>query len=174
MFSKHTVHRQGYLQLITTKDGDNKTNTLAWAICETESGNTCEYFSNKCYETDLSRYLSGTSAIFSDRQKGIKKFHDKFQSKIGRCFNHIIGNCRKHIHGTGQTLNVKSAWALLRNDPMEVDYRKTLVRLTRQSPLALQQSILMTSSHTRMESICNECRRRRDVCIQDKPNCGRS
>ena len=82
-FSKHTVYREGYLHLLTTKDGDKKQFALAWAICETKSGDVYEYFSNKCHEADLSRYLSDTSVIFSDRQKGIKKFHDKFQSKIG-------------------------------------------------------------------------------------------
>ena len=43
-FSKHSVYREGYLHLLTTKDGDNKTIALAWAICETESGDTYDYF----------------------------------------------------------------------------------------------------------------------------------
>ena len=134
-FSKHTVYREGYLHLLTTKDGNNKTIILAWAICETESSHTYEYFSNKCHEAGLSRYLSGTSVIFSDRQKGLKTFHDKFQAKTARCFKHIIGNCMKHIHGTGQTFKPQTAWAV-RNAPTEVDYQKALERLKRESPLA--------------------------------------
>jgi len=134
-FSKHTVYREGYLHLLTTRDGDNKTIALAWAICETESGDTYKYFSSKCHEAGLSRYLSSTSIIFSDRQKGIKNFHDKFAAKTGRCFKHIIDNCKKQVNGTGQTFQDKTAWAL-RNAPTEVQYNLALVRLQRESPVA--------------------------------------
>ena len=89
--------------MITTRDGDNKTIVLAWSICETESSDTYEYFTTKCHKTGLSRYLSAAGVIFSDRQKDIKSFHVKFTSKIGRCFHHIIGNCQKRLHGSGQS-----------------------------------------------------------------------
>ena len=134
-FSKHTVYREGYLHLLTTKDGNNKTIVLAWAVCETESGDTYEYFSTKCHDAGLSRYLSSAGVIFSDRQKGIKKFHDKFHAKIGRCFKHIIGNCQKHLKGSGQTFQDKTAWAL-RNAPTEAGYQLALARLKLESPLA--------------------------------------
>ena len=39
-FSKHTIWRDGYFHLLTTRDGDNRMLPLAWALCETESGDT--------------------------------------------------------------------------------------------------------------------------------------
>ena len=54
-FSKHTVYRDGQLHLLTTRDGDNKTIVLAWAICETESKATYEYFATKCHEVPRGR-----------------------------------------------------------------------------------------------------------------------
>ena len=48
---------------------------------------------------------------------------------------HIIGNCEKHIHGSGETFTKKVAWAL-RNAPTEVEYHKALLRLKRENPLA--------------------------------------
>ena len=134
-FSKHIVYREGYLHLLTTRDGDNKTIVLAWAVCETESGDAYKYFSSKCHEAGLTRYLNGSSIIFSDRQKGIKEFHDKFPAKVGRCFKHIIENCRKHVHGTGQNFKVQTAWAL-RNAATEAEYKVALARLKRESPRA--------------------------------------
>jgi len=134
-FSKHPVYRDGMLHLLTTRDGDNKTIVLAWAICETESAETYKYFATKCHEAGLSRYLSSAGIIFSDRQKGIKSFHDKFTSKIGRCFHHIIGNCNTHLKGTGQTFKVESAWALQRAST-EAAYKLALRRVKRESPLA--------------------------------------
>ena len=134
-FSKHPVYRDGMMHLLTTRDGNNKTIVLAWAICETESSETYKYFATQCHEAGLSRYLSASSIIFSDRQKGIKSFHDKFNSKIGRCFNHIIGNCQKHLVGSGQTFTVQSAWAV-QKAPTEDAYKLALQRLKRESPRA--------------------------------------
>ena len=134
-FSKHNVYRDGQLHLLTTRDGDNKTLVLAWAICETESSETYEYFATKCHEAGLTRYLSGAAIIFSDRQKGIKSFHDKFPSKIGRCFNHIIDNCQKHLHGSGQTFTLSTAWNL-QKAPTEAEYKLALAKLKRESPRA--------------------------------------
>ena len=110
--------------MLTTRDGDNKTIALAWAVCETESGDTYKYFSGKCHEAGMTRYLNASSIIFSDRQKGIKVFHNKFPAKVGRCFQHIIENCRKHLHGSGQTFQA------------ERDYKLQLERLKRESPRA--------------------------------------
>ena len=56
-FSKHIVYREGYLHLLTTRDGNNKTIVLAWAVCETESGDTYMYFSDKCHEDKISECL---------------------------------------------------------------------------------------------------------------------
>jgi len=134
-FSKHTVYRDGQLHLLTTRDGNNKTLVLAWAICETESSDTYEYFATKCHEAGVSRYLSAAAIIFSDRQKGIKRFHDEFPSKIGRCFKHIVENCQKHIHGSGQTFTQSAAWALQRA-ATEAEYKLALAKLKRESPLA--------------------------------------
>ena len=134
-FSKHIVYREGYLHLLTTRDGNNKTIVLAWAVCETESGDTYKYFSDKCHEAGMTRYLNASSIIFSDRQKGIKVFHNKFPAKVGRCFQHIIENCRKHLHGSGQTFQAKTAWEV-RGAPTERDYKLQLARLKRESPRA--------------------------------------
>ena len=134
-FSKHIVYREGYLHLLTTRDGNNKTIALAWAVCETESGDTYKYFSDKCHEAGMTRYLNASSIIFSDRQKGIKVFHNKFPAKVGRCFQHIIENCRKHLHGSGQTFQAKTAWEV-RNAPTQRDYKLQLERLKRESPRA--------------------------------------
>jgi len=134
-FSKHPIYRDGMLHLLTTRDGNNKTIVLAWAICETESGDTYDYFARQCHLAGLSRYLSAATLIVSDRQKGIKRFHDAFAAKEGRCFNHIIGNCQKHISGSGQSFNVAMAWALQRA-PTETEYKAQLLILKRQSPLA--------------------------------------
>jgi len=136
-FSKHTVYRDGQLHLLTTRDGDNKTIVLAWAICETESKATYEYFATKCHEAGVTRYLSAAAIIFSDRQKGIKRFHAKFPSKIGRCFKHIIENCQKKIYGKGQSFTQSSAWALQRA-PTEAEYKLALAKLTCECPLAAQ------------------------------------
>ena len=134
-FSKHIVYREGYLHLLTTRDGNNKTIALAWAVCETESGDTYKYFSGKCHEAGMTRYLNASSIIFSDRQKGIKTFHNKFPAKVGRCFQHIVENCRKHLHGSGQNFQAKTAWEV-RNAPTERDYKLQLERLKRESPRA--------------------------------------
>ena len=134
-FSKHTVYRDGQLHLLTTRDGNNQTIALAWAICETESSATYEYFATKCHEAGVGRYLSAQAIIFSDRQKGIKNFHAKFPAKIGRCFKHIIENCQKHVRGSGQSFTQSSAWALQRA-PTEAEYKRALAKLTLECPRA--------------------------------------
>ena len=111
-FSKHTIWRDGYFHLLTTRDGDNRMLPLAWALCETESGDTYKWFAEKCTEAGLSRYLNNASIIFSDRQKGLHKFHEAYRSFVGSCFKHIIENCRKHIKGTGYTFPESMEWVL--------------------------------------------------------------
>ena len=49
-FSKHTIYHDGYFHLLTTRDGNNRVLPLAWALCETESGDTYEWFAEKCIE----------------------------------------------------------------------------------------------------------------------------
>ena len=64
-FSKHTIYRDGQMHLLTTRDGNNKTIVLAWAICETESSATYEYFAEQChgrYCQDTLLDLQSTSA----------------------------------------------------------------------------------------------------------------
>ena len=134
-FFKHVIYKDGYLHLLTTKDGNNKTLVLAWAICETESGDTYTYFAEQCHLAGLSRYLGGSSIIFSDRMKGIRKFHERFQGAIGRCFNHIIGNCEKHLRGSHETFSPELAWALQRAQT-EVEYKVQLRALRRESARA--------------------------------------
>ncbi len=111
-FSKHTEYRDGCLHLLTTRDGNNEILVLAWAICETESGDTYTYFAYWCHQAGLSRYLNKHCIIFSDRQKGIVKFHDNFLARLGKCFRHIIGNARTNIRGTGTTFEDELAWCL--------------------------------------------------------------
>lgn len=129
-FSKHTVYRDGQFHLLTTRDGNNRVLPLAWALCETESGATYEWFAEKCKEAGLGRYLNNASIIFSDRQKGIGKFHEVFRSFVGSCFKHIIENCKKSISGTGFTFQESMAWAL-QACPTRAEYEEQLAALAR-------------------------------------------
>ena len=102
-FSKHAVYRDGFLHILTTRDGNNRVLPLAWAICETESGDTYEWFADQCYAAGLGRYLNRAhSVVYSDRQKGVLKFFLRFRAYHGYCFKHIIENCRKHTKGCGR------------------------------------------------------------------------
>lgn len=120
-FIKHTIYRDGQFHLLTTRDGNNRVLPLAWAICETESGETYAWFAEQCVGAGLGRYLSGCSVIFSDRMKGIARFHESFDSAIGSCFKHIIGNARKACKGTGRTFEDAMAW-ILQKAPTESAY----------------------------------------------------
>ena len=111
-FSKHTIYHDGQFHLLTTRDGNNRVLPLAWALCETESGDTYEWFAEKCIEAGLERYLNNASIIYSDRQKGIYKFHEAFRAFVGSCFKHIVENCLKNIRGTGFTFPEEMAWVL--------------------------------------------------------------
>ena len=82
-FSKHTIWRDGYFHLLTFRDGDNRMLPLAWALCETESGDTYKWFAEKCTEAGLSRYLNNASIIFSDRQKP-SETHQRYWIHISR------------------------------------------------------------------------------------------
>ena len=115
--------------------GNNKTIDLVWAVCETESDDTYKYFSSKFHEAGMTTYLNTSGIIFSDQQKDIKEFHNKFPAKVGRCFQHIVENCQKHLHDSGQNFQLKTAWDL-RNAPTQLDYKLQLERLKRASPHA--------------------------------------
>jgi hypothetical protein len=134
-FSKHSKYRDGYMHLLTTRDGNNRLLILAVAVCETESGDTYEWFAEQCKLAGLARYLNKDAVIFSDRQKGLEKFHDAFTAMVGRCFTHIIKNCRVSIKGSGQTFEDATAW-LIQKSKTYVDYEFHLDRLRAQSPLA--------------------------------------
>ena len=118
-YSRHSVYRQGYLHMLSTRDGNNKILPLAWAICETESGPTYEFFADQCHAAGLHRYLTRNSVLFSDRQKGLEKFHERFNSHRGRCVLHIIRNARDHIRGSSQIFQNKTVWALQEADTEE-------------------------------------------------------
>ena len=134
-FSKHSLYRDGYMHLLTTRDGNNKLLILAVAVCETESGPTYEWFAEQCKEAGIGRYLNKDAVIFSDRQKGIEKFHEAFAAFVGRCFMHIIKNCRTHLKGSGQTFEDSVAW-LVQKAKTVVEYHAHLDRLRAQSPMA--------------------------------------
>ena len=110
-FSRHHVYRQGYLHLLSMRDGNNKLMPLAWAMCETESGKTYAWFAFWCKKAGLEEVLN-VGVIFSDRQKGIEAFMDAFLAWVGSCFRHITVNCQSHIAGTGRNFNMGLAWQL--------------------------------------------------------------
>ena len=124
-FSKHSVYRQGYLHLLTTRDGNNKVLPLAWAFCETESGDTYKWFADQCYDAGIGNYLNLDSVVFSDRMKGIGAFFEVFRAYHAHCFHHIIGNCRKHIKGSGTTFTDQAAWNM-RNANTEAEFQRIL------------------------------------------------
>ena len=131
-FSKHSMYRDGCMHLLTTRDGDNKVLILAVAVCESESGDTYEWFAQQCIDAGIGRYLNKDAIIFSDRQKGLRNFHEAFDALVGRCFQHIIKNCRKAIQGSGETFQDKMAW-LLQKAKTGPDYQKALADLRAQS-----------------------------------------
>ena len=133
-FSKHPIYRQGYLHLLTTRDGNNRVMVLAWACCETESADTYKWFAKQCHDAGLSTYLN-KGIIYSDRQKGIEEFHNAFGAHIGKCFKHIIGNAFKKVRGTGETFEEATAW-LLQKAPTRADYEAKLKKVRQQSPIA--------------------------------------
>ena len=133
-FSKHPIYRQGYLHLLTTRDGNNRVVVLCWAICETESGDTYKWFAKQVHDAGLSTYLA-RGIIYSDRQKGIEEFHKAFGAVIGKCFKHIIGNARKKLRGTGEKFEDETAWNL-QKAPTQADYEAQLEKVRSQSPIA--------------------------------------
>ena len=137
-FSKHTIYSDGQFHLLTTRDGNNRCLPLAWAHCETESGDTYAWFAAKCIEAGLERYLNNASIIFSDRQKGIMKFHNAFvRAFVGSCFKHIIENCKKHVKGSGTEFVESMAW-FLQSRPTRAEYDTQLAKLREVCPLAAE------------------------------------
>ena len=124
-YSRHSMYRQGYLHLLTTKDGNNKCLTLAWAWCETESADTYTWFAQQCWDAGLHRYLNEHSVVFSDRQKGIDSFFERFRAYHGHCFNHIITNAKTHCKGSGTTFSDEMAWNM-RNAPTKAQFERHL------------------------------------------------
>jgi len=123
------------MHLLTTRDGNNKVLVLAVAVCETESGDTYEWFARQCIDAGIDRYLNKDAIIFSDRQKGLENFHRAFRAMVGRCFQHIIKNCRKAIKGSGQTFEDATAW-LVQKAKTRADYEMALAKLRDQSASA--------------------------------------
>ncbi len=114
--SKHIQYRSGMIHMLTTRDGNNKLLPLAWAICETESGGSYEYFAHHCQEAGLDQYLNqDNSVLYSDRDKGVPIFHDAFTNcNSARCFKHIIANCRSALRKAkcAQKFSDAQAWAI--------------------------------------------------------------
>ena len=131
-FSKHSMYRDGCMHLLTTRDGDNKVLILAVAVCETESGDTYQWFADNCVAAGMGRYLNKDSIIYSDRQKGLRSFHEAFNALVGRCFGHIIKNCRRALKGSGQTFEDSTAW-LVQKAKTRVSHVKALTNLRAQS-----------------------------------------
>ena len=71
-FSKHSVYRDGFLHLLTTRDGML---ILAVAICETESASTYEWFAANCKVAGIGRYLNKDAVIFSDQGSRLSTMH---------------------------------------------------------------------------------------------------
>ena len=127
-FSKHSVYRQGYLHLLTTRDGNNKVLPLAWAFCETESADTYRWFAQECYDAGIGNYLNLDAVVYSDRMKGIQAFFETFRAYHAHCFQHIIGNCRQFIAGSGTTFEDKVAWNM-RNADTQAEFEVILEQI---------------------------------------------
>lgn len=136
-FSKHHIFQQGYLHLLTMRDGNARQMPLAWAMCETESGPTYEWFALWCKKAGLGHVLAVGTLIMSDRQKGIGKFMEAFLAAVGSCFKHILVNCKGHIAGTGRSFNQGLAWELQEARTFE-DFRSKLALIAAQSPRAAE------------------------------------
>ena len=136
-FSKHAIYTDGCLHVLTTRDSDNRVLPLAWAVCETESGDTYKWFADWCNKAGLSRYLTAKSVLFTDRMKGIKQFFAKFNAYEAHCFKHIIENCKKYTKDCGRKFEDKLAWAM-RNADTKPEYLRLLALLRAQSPAAAQ------------------------------------
>ena len=83
----------------------------------------------------IGNYLNLDSVVFSDRMKGIGAFFDVFRAYHAHCFHHIIGNCRKHINGSGTTFTEQSAWAM-RNANTEPEFQRILEEIRASCPQA--------------------------------------
>lgn len=136
-FSKHHIFQQGYLHLLTMRDGNAHQMPLAWAMCETESGTTYEWFALWCKKAGLGQVLHAGTLIMSDRMKGIEKFMEAFLAWVGSCFKHITGNCKSHIAGTGRSFNMGLAWELQEARTYEA-FRAKLTQIAAQSPRAAE------------------------------------
>ena len=98
-FSKHAIYRDGFLHVLTTRDGNNRVLPIAWAICETESGDTYDWFADQCHAAGCGRYLNRAhSVVYSDRQKGIEKF---FQTKVNHehTYQYMLNRNKVATHG---------------------------------------------------------------------------
>ena len=94
---KHFVYQTGQIHMISTLDGNKKVVPLAWAICETESRNTWEYFRDQCILFGLEDYINlPDSVVFSDRMKGIEAFMAHFNAWHLLCYKHVRNNIYAH------------------------------------------------------------------------------
>ena len=160
-FSKHAIYRDGFLHVLTTRDGNNRVLPIAWAICETESGDTYDWFADQCYAAGCGRYLNRAhSVVYSDRMKGIEQFFPRFRAYHGYCFKHIIENCRRHTKGCGRKFQDQTAWRMLNansrrgflhylgiiraQSPMAADYFQTKVNHAHTYQYMLNRNMVAT------------------------------
>ena len=117
-FLKHTQYGSGQLHIVSTKDGDNRLLPIAWCVCDTESGDSYQYFAEKCIEFGLAQYLNRDgSVIYSDRGKGVPTFCRAFPKAAAlNCFFHLLKNVRKHCreNRASGTWADSAAWAMQR------------------------------------------------------------
>ena len=135
--SKHSIYRQGYLHCLSTRDGDNKNTIVCWATCETESGDTYEWFGKEVKAAGLKRYMNSKSMTYSDRAKGLEEFHRQFKSHPGRCIKHIIKNAHLHLRGSGQKFQDKTIFALQAAET-KAEWDEQLEVLRQESQLAAE------------------------------------
>ena len=129
---KHTQYRSGQLHIISTKDGDNRLLPIAWCVCDTESGDSYQYFADKCREGGLAQYLDREgSVIYSDRGKGVPTFCRAFpNATASNCFFHLLKNVRsycKENHARGRWAD-SAAWAM-QNAETRSEYEEALDHL---------------------------------------------
>ena len=136
---KHTLYKSGVIHMLSTRDGNNELMPVAWGICETESGDSYRWFAELCINCGLAAYLNNKeSLIYSDRDKGLEEFHNAFPlSAVGRCFFHIIGNCRQYLrnHKKSEKFADEEVWPLQQSKTQD-EFRARLATLRSKCPNA--------------------------------------
>ena len=87
--------------MATTRDGNNKSTIMMFAICENESNASWSFFADCGRRFGAQKYFDlDKSVIIHDRMKGIQRFHERFQKAVSIwCFDHLARNVYTHIGG---------------------------------------------------------------------------